>query len=173
VSKELTWLSQSPILRVWLPSRRCQQVQSLEACLSSQRSWDSLFRAFFLSDDPKSVSTSCSIPALPEKTARPSQCASMASAHPKSSASHLLPKGLVRGETSCSPEVFGLPGPLSPKPIERASPSPNSPRVLKSYRLSTITPGTSGFPVLGAAAFPPVEGASLPDLSHRPSVPTP
>jgi hypothetical protein len=76
---------------------------------SSQHSWDSLFRAFFLPDDPNRVSTTRSIPALPKKTAKPSRCASMAFAHPKSSASHLLPKGLVRGETSCSPEVFRPP----------------------------------------------------------------
>jgi hypothetical protein len=75
-------------------------------------------------------------------------CASMASAHRKSSVSHSLPKGLVRGETLCSPEVSGLPDPLPSKPIEKASPFPNSPRVLKNCRLSTATPGTSGSPVL-------------------------
>lgn len=49
--------SRSPAPRVWLPSRRCQPLPSLEASFSSQRSWASPFEAFLLPDGRKSVST--------------------------------------------------------------------------------------------------------------------
>jgi len=54
--EDVAMSSKSPAPRVWLPSRRCKAFQPVEACFSFSRSWVSLFRAFFRSQSPMSVS---------------------------------------------------------------------------------------------------------------------
>ena len=49
-------LPRSAALRVWLPSRRFQPLKPLKAYFSSQRSWASPFKAFFLFRDRMSLS---------------------------------------------------------------------------------------------------------------------
>jgi hypothetical protein len=50
-------LPKSPARRVWLPSRRSQQLEPLKASFSPQRSWASPYRALFLSRDRKTLSS--------------------------------------------------------------------------------------------------------------------
>jgi hypothetical protein len=49
-------LPKSPVLRVWLPSRRRQRLKPLKASFSSQRSWASPYKAFFLFRDRMTLS---------------------------------------------------------------------------------------------------------------------
>jgi hypothetical protein len=53
-------LSRSPALRVWLPSRRCQQPLPSGMFFNSPRSWASLFRASLRPRDADMVSHACS-----------------------------------------------------------------------------------------------------------------
>lgn len=95
-------LPRSPVLRVWLPSLRCELQKPLEASFSPQHSWDSPFRAFLLIRDLLRLTSQnlrpCAfpgnltglLPALQRLTPQIKPCL------------FPLPGGLVRVETSCS-----------------------------------------------------------------------
>jgi hypothetical protein len=93
---------ESPALRVWLPSRRCQPQKPSEASSSSQHSWASPYRAFLLSHEPVPLSKYPSAPALPYKTLPGLVPALQRLAHKKSRAHLLLPRILSQGRTFCS-----------------------------------------------------------------------
>jgi hypothetical protein len=77
----------SPVLRVWLPSRRCQPSSPRECCFNSPHSWALPSRAFFRPCGPLKISQECSAPAFSYQTLRPGTDASTASAHKTSCAS--------------------------------------------------------------------------------------
>lgn len=146
----------SPVLRVWLPSRRCPLSRSARVSFNSQRSGGSPFRAFLLSGGRISVSQDPSTLALPKKTQQPFSCASVASSHRKSRVPSALSEGLIRSGTSCSPRVSRLPGPppvLSRRRASPSSPSPLALRIQKPY--DPRTPEPQGFPSNTGRPFPP------------------
>jgi hypothetical protein len=77
--KSFAVLSRSPALRVWLPSRRCQQPLPSGASFNSPRSWALLFRAYFQPRDADLVSHAWSAPTLSCQTLRPGSGAPAAS----------------------------------------------------------------------------------------------
>jgi hypothetical protein len=109
--KTFALVLRGPALRVWLPSRRCQPLGTLEACFSFQRSWDSLFRALFLPHGQPALSSRLSAPALFPKTL-PGFLAALQRLDPtgKAVVPLLLSEGLTRIGTRCSPEPSDLLG---------------------------------------------------------------
>jgi hypothetical protein len=101
-SDEPTRSTRSPVLRVWLPSRRRQPPKPSEASFSSQRSWASPFRAFLLPGDRQDVSTLSSAPALFQQTSRPVAGAPAASA-PRKSRPPQCPRRFSSSRRLCSP----------------------------------------------------------------------
>jgi hypothetical protein len=93
----------SPVLRVWLPSRRSQLAHIPRASFSSRHSWASPFRALLLFGDRKESFPSL-LPLLPFST-KPSRLGAEAPAvwtHRKSRAPSCFPNGLGRGGACCS-----------------------------------------------------------------------
>jgi hypothetical protein len=77
----------SPVLRVWLPSRRRQPSSPRERFFSSPHSWASPSRAFLRSWGPRMISHACSALTLFRQTLRLGTDASAVSAHQTSRAS--------------------------------------------------------------------------------------
>lgn len=124
-------LPRSPVLRVWLPSLRCQPLKSLEASFSPQRSWDSPFRALLLLHDQ------VHFPSEPSPLLRflrkPSGFLPALQRLPpmKKAVPLFAPRRISPGRDLCSLELSGLSGSLVLCPKSRASPSSFAPLVLR------------------------------------------
>jgi len=132
-SERHTWPLRSPALRVWLPSRRCQLPRTLESLFQLPTLLGFPLQSFLSSPvirPPVSQKTfpSCTSPKNPSA----SRVCFRGLRPPKKLGLSSLPEGLVRGETVCSPEVFGPAGFPSAAPRKRASPSSPSPLALGS-----------------------------------------
>lgn len=121
-------------LRVWLPSRRVLKLRKpWEASFSSQRSWASSFRAFFLSSDrsegfPSPLRSCALLQNLYDLVVALQRLSPTGKA-----VSLLAPRRFRSGRNrSCSPGPFSLLGSPSANPLAKSSPLPKSPSRLSS-----------------------------------------
>ena len=145
----------SPVLRVWLPSQRCQLSRPSEASFSSPRSWASPFRAFLLFGDRKPISELPSAPALSCKTCSALHPRSSGFLPPKKPSPFVLPECLTRVGSSCSLGILASRVSPSAEPIEELLPLQSPSRPSETNASQPSFPGTSGFFSQRLGSLPP------------------
>jgi hypothetical protein len=144
-----------------------QLLNPSEASLSPQHSWDSPFRAFLLTCDRSPLTKTPLRPCTPLEN-HSGLLPVLQRLDPTSKAVPLVaPQRFSLGRDLLLSWASDLSGAPSDRAKVRASPSYLAPLVLPSYALTSLGPGTSGFPASISSAFPSEKGAGLSGLSHQ------